>query len=83
MTAWNSSLPTPSKPLSEATLAQLFLPFRRGATRSGGVGLGLYIVHEIVVAHGGSVKAESRDGRMQFVVRLPRVIIDDPLERGQ
>jgi signal transduction histidine kinase len=60
------------KPLSESTLAHLFLPFRRGSNRSGGVGLGLYIVQEIVVAHGGSVKAASRDGRTQFVVRLPR-----------
>jgi signal transduction histidine kinase len=60
------------KPLTEATLAQLFLPFRRGSNRSGGVGLGLYIVHEIVVAHGGSVTAKSEAGRTQFIVRLPR-----------
>jgi two-component system sensor histidine kinase/response regulator len=59
------------RPLSEAKLSQLFLPFRRGSTRPDGVGLGLYIVHEIVAAHGGTVTAKSEDGLTQFSVRLP------------
>jgi two-component system sensor histidine kinase/response regulator len=58
--------------LSQDTLDQLFLPFRRGTAKSaGGLGLGLYIVHQIVTAHGGSVKAESEDGRTEFIVELP------------
>ena len=62
------------KPLNEDVLGQLFLPFRRGAGKpSTGVGLGLYIVHQIVTGHGGSVTAKSEDGRTEFVVRLPRV----------
>lgn len=51
-----------------------FHPFWRGDDEaSGGTGLGLHLVHELVEAHGGEVQAVSR-GRGQgstFVVRLP------------
>jgi two-component system, sensor histidine kinase and response regulator len=60
------------KVISPDALSQLFLPFRRGRARSPGVGLGLYIVQQIVSAHGGTVSAESADGLTRFVVRLPR-----------
>jgi two-component system, sensor histidine kinase and response regulator len=57
-------------------LPQLFDPFRgaqRQAGRTEGLGLGLYIVQQIVVAHGGSVDVESGDeNRTTFVVRIPR-----------
>jgi signal transduction histidine kinase len=58
-------------------LPQLFDPFRgtaqRQAGRSEGLGLGLYIVQQIVVAHGGSVDVRSgEDDRTVFVVRIPR-----------
>jgi signal transduction histidine kinase len=55
----------------------LFEPFRRGAgrdgTRSRGLGLGLFIVRQIVLAHDGDVSVESTatDGTT-FIVRLPR-----------
>jgi signal transduction histidine kinase len=54
----------------------LFAPFRRGACQDrspGGLGLGLYIVAEIVKAHGGSIRVDStdRDGTT-FTLRLPR-----------
>jgi PAS domain S-box-containing protein len=53
--------------------ATLFEPFRRG-TRSNqkGLGLGLYITKQIVLAHGGSIEVEStaRLGT-RFRVRLP------------
>jgi len=53
----------------------LFDPFHnqryRGDTR--GIGLGLYIVHEIVRAHGGTVDVvSSSDTGTTFTVRLPR-----------
>jgi len=55
-------------------LAQAFRPFWRGSdAASGGTGLGLHLVRELVQAHGGSVAADSR-GRgqgAQFTVRLP------------
>ena len=54
-------------------LASLFQPFRRGprAGRTGGVGLGLYIVSEIARAHGGTVEAVSDARATTFLVKLP------------
>ena len=58
-------------PIPEDTLQHLFDPFTRG-TKSEGSGLGLYIVHEIVAAHGGSIVVEStREKGTTFTVRLP------------
>lgn len=53
----------------------LFEPFRRGmarSSRSEGLGLGLFIVQQIVVAHGGTIRAESVSGLTTFTVVLPR-----------
>ncbi|HZZ85471.1 MAG TPA: response regulator [Anaeromyxobacteraceae bacterium] len=55
---------------------QIFSPFKRGDEAGnpwGGVGLGLYIVREIVRAHGGSVDLRSVEGEgTTFTVTLPR-----------
>ena len=40
-------------------------------SRTGGAGLGLAIAKEIVELHGGSISAESADGRITFRVSLP------------
>jgi signal transduction histidine kinase len=57
-------------------LPQLFDPFRgtqRQAGRTEGLGLGLYIVQQIVLAHGGSVDVQSGDAnRTAFTIRIPR-----------
>ncbi len=61
-------------PIPASLLPALFEPFRRGrdATHaSGGLGLGLYIVQEIVRAHGGTVSAESDVRATVFRVSLP------------
>ncbi|WP_434043741.1 MULTISPECIES: sensor histidine kinase [Sorangium] len=53
---------------------RVFQPFQRIAStyKSQSLGLGLYIVREIVHAHGGSIVIESPDsGGAAFVVRLP------------
>jgi signal transduction histidine kinase len=54
-----------------ARLAQIFEPLY--TTKPGGTGLGLYIVQEIVTAHGGTVTVESAEGRgTTFTLTLPR-----------
>lgn len=60
-------------PIPPEVLPHVFEPGRRGDSRSGGVGLGLYIVQQIVLAHGGSIEARSSpDDGTTFIVVLPR-----------
>jgi PAS domain S-box-containing protein len=61
--------------LSAALRDRLFDPFTRGSDglRSGkGLGLGLYIAHQIVAAHAGTIAVDSSDGTTVFTVSLPR-----------
>jgi two-component system, sensor histidine kinase and response regulator len=57
-------------------LPELFDPFRgaqRQAGRTDGLGLGLYIVQQIVLAHSGTVDVQSGDDdKTVFVVTIPR-----------
>ena len=56
-------------------LPRLFAPFTGRRNRAGqhqGLGLGLFIVHQIVQAHGGTIDAASQAGRTCFTVTLPR-----------
>jgi len=50
---------------------QLFSPFRLGPASSG-LGLGLFIVREIMEAHGGSVKATNAAGEFRVRATWPR-----------
>lgn len=63
----------------------LFKPFKHGAVRSGSrsrsIGLGLYIVDQIVKAHGGRVDVSSTaDDGTAFTVSLPET--DGPSHGG-
>jgi two-component system CheB/CheR fusion protein len=60
-----------------ADLPHIFSRFyqarRDGAPGSrGGLGLGLFISHQLIQAHGGTIRAESEPGRgARFILRLP------------
>jgi len=63
--------------IPEDMLGVIFDPMKRrqnsGTTApSGSVGLGLYIVHEVVHAHGGSIEVVSASDETVFTIRLPR-----------
>jgi PAS domain S-box-containing protein len=54
-----------------AHLARIFEPLY--TTKPGGTGLGLYIVQEVVAAHGGQVTVESVEGHgTTFTITLPQ-----------
>ncbi len=65
-----------------ALLPHIFDPFRgrdEPSARGDGLGLGLYIVRQIVAAHRGEVEVSAGDGaHTTFVVRLPRSARDKP-----
>jgi signal transduction histidine kinase len=63
-------------PIPKAIRESLFEPLVRGPDTNGvgyNLGLGLYIVREIALAHGGSASVESDvDTGTVFVIRIPR-----------
>lgn len=64
------------RPIPADLMPVLFEPFRRGLSEEGspgGLGLGLYIVQQIVQAHGGTIDvASTAQEGTTFSVRLPR-----------
>ncbi len=69
LTVWNAGAPIPPE-----LFPVLFEPFRRGVpSHARGLGLGLYIVKQIVTAHGGDIDVFSTaENGTRFVVRIPR-----------
>nr|WP_095961065.1 PAS domain S-box protein [Corallococcus macrosporus] len=70
----------PGEPIAPETLPRLFDPFRRGAivgaggSGSSGLGLGLYIVEQVVKGHGGRIEVTSTaQAGTTFRVALPRL----------
>jgi sigma-B regulation protein RsbU (phosphoserine phosphatase) len=63
-------------PIPDEVRTTLFQPFKRGVRRNEpdrSIGLGLFIVHQIASAHGGTVDVESSErGGTTFRVELPR-----------
>lgn len=63
--------------IPEEARREVFEPFRRvidrSASRTRGLGLGLFITREIVRSHGGSIEIVSENGETTLTVRLPVV----------
>lgn len=67
-------------PISPDVLPTIFDPLVRGSSidaqrvrRAGSIGLGLYIAHEIVTSHGGTIDVQSSvESGTDFTVRIPR-----------
>lgn len=64
--------------IAASSYEEIFHPLRRGpshdcqAPETRSLGLGLFIVREVVVGHGGKVEVRSADGETVFAVCLPR-----------
>ncbi|MCE9671055.1 PAS domain S-box protein [Myxococcus stipitatus] len=73
----------PGEPITEEAMHHLFDPFRRGSHSanqgSGGLGLGLYIVEQVVKGHGGHIDVTSTaEAGTTFRVTLPRAPAPPP-----
>jgi signal transduction histidine kinase len=74
---WVLSVENTGPAIAAARTDGLFEPLRRGdhgdtQSERTSLGLGLFIVRQIVRAHGGKVSVSSQDGKTVFDVTLPR-----------
>ena len=62
-------------PIPESLATHLFDPFKatsmNNARNRTGMGLGLYIAHEVAIGHSGAIDYVPGDGIVSFAVRLP------------
>jgi len=62
------------EPIAPEALPKLFEPFKRSEVRESqeGLGLGLFIAHEIALRHDGEIEVQSDADWTQFTFRMPR-----------
>jgi signal transduction histidine kinase len=67
------SVANSGEPIAPVVLESIFQPFSRGSLRPSlqGLGLGLYIAHQIAVAHGGTLTVSSTPAETCFTFRMP------------
>lgn len=70
------------EPIAEPVAATLFNPFKRSSLHNernrSGMGLGLYIAREIVLAHGGEIDYRAEAPLVVFTVELPLTLPAGP-----
>jgi sigma-B regulation protein RsbU (phosphoserine phosphatase) len=66
------SVANAGEPIPPAALQRLFHPFYRSKAYQNreGLGLGLYIAHEIAIAHGGTLEVKSTPEETRFTFRM-------------
>jgi signal transduction histidine kinase len=68
------SVTNAGKPIPPAAMDRLFQPFYRNTLQDReGLGLGLYIAHEIAKAHGGTLNVRSTSEETRFTFRMPLI----------
>lgn len=66
------SVANAGEPIPPSALERLFQPFYRNTVRDReGLGLGLYIAHQIATAHGGTLSVSSTPEATRFTFRMP------------
>jgi signal transduction histidine kinase len=67
------SVANAGQPIPPDSRERLFQPFYRSAVLHNreGLGLGLYIAHEIATAHGGTLGVTSTEAETRFTFRMP------------
>ena len=76
------SVSNAGEPIPPEAMERLFQPFYRSAVMRDreGLGLGLYIAHEIATAHGGTLGVTSTQEETRFIFRMPAS--PDQIPRG-
>jgi len=69
------SVANAGEPIPASALERLFHPFYRSAVHQNreGLGLGLYIAHEIATAHRGTLDVASTEEETRFTFRMPPI----------
>jgi len=69
------SVTNAGEPIPDNAIENLFKPFSRGQAKPGlqGLGLGLYIAHEIAQAHQGTLTVESNPNETCFTLQIPTI----------